>query len=242
MFDLTANLHSLQFEAGLTDEEKKITYLRSRCAAQTACSCAHALFYCKLAHSFRTHLLKLTDSSAGGGTQRELTQLTQSEMTQRLTQRELTVGIIGGGHLGEQLARALQKHTCITPAHIKVSSRRPEALEELSLMGIECFYDNQRLASWAEVLFLCCLPCHLSQVCDDIRAHLPRHCVVYSFISTVPVKRLSQLLGHTSILRPAYEFVSGDAEWQGFPSVMAALKDVDVIAASCPLSMSCKSF
>ncbi|XP_062378199.1 NADP-dependent oxidoreductase domain-containing protein 1 [Sardina pilchardus] len=169
-----------------------------------------------------THLLKLTDCSAGAG-----------------ALGELTVGVIGGGHLGKRLARALQEGSGITPANIRVSSRRPETLQELSLMEIECFYDNQRLASWADVLFLCCLPCHLSQVCDDIRAHLPRHCVVYSFVSNAPVKRLSQLLGHTSILRPAYQLVPGDAEWQGPPSVMAALKDVEAIAASCPLSMSC---
>lgn len=61
--------------------------------------------------------------------------------------------------------------------------------EELTLMGIECFYDNQRLATWADLLFLCCLPRHLPQVCSDIRAHLPRHCVIYSLVSAVTVKR-----------------------------------------------------
>ncbi|XP_031436256.1 NADP-dependent oxidoreductase domain-containing protein 1-like [Clupea harengus] len=223
MFDLTANLHCLQFEAGLTEEEKKIIYLRSRSAALTECSCAHALFYCKLAHCFRTNILMLNDFSSDAG-----------------APHQLTVGIIGGGHLGKQLARLIVESSGIKPPNIKVSSRRPETLEDLSVVGIECFYDNQRLASWADVLFLCCLPSHLLQVCADIRAHLSHCCVVYSFISTVPVKRLAQLLGHTSILRPAYEFVSSDAGWACPPehSMMAALKNVELIAASCPLSMS----
>lgn len=55
--------------------------------------------------------------------------------------------------------------------------------------GVECFFDNRRLAVWADVLFLCCLPSHLPRVCSDLKSHLSRCCLVYSFPSAVPVTR-----------------------------------------------------
>ncbi|KAL2099339.1 hypothetical protein ACEWY4_005819 [Coilia grayii] len=225
MFDLTKNLHSLQFEAGLKEEEKNLIHLRSRSAALTESSCAHALSYCQLAQRLRTNMSKLSGLSANAR-----------------AVRELSVGIIGGGHLGQQLARVIEESSGINARNIKVSSRRPEALAQLSAMGIECFYDNQRLASWADVLFLCCLPSHLLQVCADIKTHLSHHCIVYSLIATAPVHRLAQLLGHTSILRPAYQFVSCETGWPRphLPehSVATALESVQQTTATCPLTMS----
>lgn len=43
---------------------------------------------------------------------------------------ELKVGIIGGGHLGKQLARALLQLVPIPAENLRISTRRPEALGE----------------------------------------------------------------------------------------------------------------
>lgn len=51
--DLTANLSSLSFESGLTDDEKNLLYLRTRSSALTASGCAHASFLVNLVHSLR---------------------------------------------------------------------------------------------------------------------------------------------------------------------------------------------
>lgn len=104
---------------------------------------------------------------------------------------------------------------------------------------VECFFDNRRLAAWADVLFLCCLPSQIPKVCVDLRSHLAKHCLVYSFTSAIPVTRyshihthiglviswgvgsmnhfllnyclrLAKLLGHDYILRPKYDVVSCD--------------------------------
>lgn len=53
MLDLTENLKSLGFEAGLTDDEKESLYLRSRSAGLTVSGCAHAVFVCKLVRFLR---------------------------------------------------------------------------------------------------------------------------------------------------------------------------------------------
>lgn len=43
---------------------------------------------------------------------------------------ELKVGIIGGGHLGKQLARVLLQLVPIPAENLRISTRRPEALGE----------------------------------------------------------------------------------------------------------------
>lgn len=43
---------------------------------------------------------------------------------------ELKVGIIGGGHLGKQLAQVLLHLVPIPPEKLWISTRRPEALGE----------------------------------------------------------------------------------------------------------------
>uniref|UniRef100_A0A4W6F0K6 NADP-dependent oxidoreductase domain-containing protein 1 n=1 Tax=Lates calcarifer TaxID=8187 RepID=A0A4W6F0K6_LATCA len=187
MADVAADLSSFSFETGLTDDEKKLLYLRARAAGLTFCGCAHALYLCKLVKR-------------------------QTE-TQQHQEKDLCVGILGLGHMGKQLLLSLLELTGIKPSHIKVSTRRPESagtLKYLFRTGVECFFNNRRLAAWADVLFLCCLPSHLPKVCADLHSHLSKRCLVYSFVSAVPVTRLAELLGHNFILKPQYDFVSAD--------------------------------
>ncbi|XP_066550612.1 NADP-dependent oxidoreductase domain-containing protein 1 isoform X2 [Amia ocellicauda] len=155
-------------------------------------------------------------------------------------QQMLKVGIIGGGHVGKQLAQVLLARADLRPLNISISTRRPQSLEDFRKMGVECFYDNPRVAAWADVLFLCCLPFHLPQVCAEIRSELPQSCTVYSFVTAVPLPRLRQLLSHSSVLKPEFGFIgSGSASmWTSAGPVTDALKDPAVVAATCPLGMS----
>ncbi|XP_070777162.1 NADP-dependent oxidoreductase domain-containing protein 1 [Enoplosus armatus] len=221
MADVAGDLSSFSFEAGLTEEEKRLLYLRARAAGQTFCGCAHAVFLCKLVQSLRCIIKSHTANSSGGD-------------------GDLCVGILGLGHMGKQLLLYLIEKSGIKPSHIKISDRRPESAVGFIQTGVECFFDNRRLAAWADVLFLCCLPSHLPKVCADLRSHLPKRCLVYSFTSGVPVTRLAQLLGHDFILKPQYDFVACDAAdvWLSCTHLTTALTDPLLIEASCPLKMS----
>lgn len=53
MVDVAADLSSLCFEAGLTDDEKQLVYLRARSAGLTFCGCVHAIFVCEQIHALR---------------------------------------------------------------------------------------------------------------------------------------------------------------------------------------------
>ncbi|XP_039897679.1 NADP-dependent oxidoreductase domain-containing protein 1 isoform X2 [Simochromis diagramma] len=195
MADIVADLSTLCFGSGLADDEKKLLYLRARSAGLTFCGCAHAAFVCELIDSLRCAIRRRTAKIRKPVAPGE--------------HDDLRVGILGMGHLGKQLCLALLEKSKIKPSHIKISTRRPELAVEFVHTEVECFFDNRRLAAWADVLFLCCLPSQIPKVCVDLRSHLAKHCLVYSFTSAIPV---------TS-------------------HVASALADPLLIEASCPLTM-----
>ncbi|XP_067311168.1 NADP-dependent oxidoreductase domain-containing protein 1-like isoform X1 [Pseudorasbora parva] len=220
MLDLTVNLNSLGFEAGLNEDEKELLFLRSRSAGLTVSGCAHAVFVCELFGLLRKKL-----NSENGCT----------------AKTHLSVGILGGGHVGKQLAKLLLHALILKPCDINISTKRPETLGKFSDIGVECYFDNIRLAKQADLLFLCVLPSHLPQVCSDICCHLSSDCLVYSFTSAVPLNRLAMLLDHSFIIKPQYEFMACDdvtSVWLLHNQVSAALKRKEVLSASLPLSMN----
>ncbi|XP_014039305.1 NADP-dependent oxidoreductase domain-containing protein 1 isoform X1 [Salmo salar] len=227
--DFTVNLNSLGFECGLSEYEKEFIFLRARATGLTVCGCVHAAFLCKLAYSLSI------------GLPRQIEDIDMVLLPSNVSKKGkgLTVGVLGGGHIGKQLVQVLLEKNGLKPSQINISSRRPETLEEFVKRGIMCYFDNQRLVAWADVLFLCCLPSHLPKVCAELQSHIPKHCLVYSFLSAVPLNRLAQLLGHSFILKPQYEFVACDSVnmWLSRGHVTVALKDPKVIDASCPLAM-----
>uniref|UniRef100_A0A147B500 NADP-dependent oxidoreductase domain-containing protein 1 n=1 Tax=Fundulus heteroclitus TaxID=8078 RepID=A0A147B500_FUNHE len=210
--------------AGLIVDEKTPLHLHARYAGLTFCGCAHAIFLCELAHSLKCLIGSKTgarDSCTSGW------------------HGDFCVGILGLGNLGKQLVLSLLKKTHIKPTQIKISTRTPESAEECVPAGVECFFDNRRLAAWADVLFLCCLPSHLHRVCADLRCHLPKHCLVYSFVTAVPVTSIAEHLGHNFVLKPQYQLEACHASdlWLSCSHLTAALSDPSLIEASCPLAI-----
>ncbi|XP_046712240.1 NADP-dependent oxidoreductase domain-containing protein 1 [Silurus meridionalis] len=217
--DLNVDVKSVQFESGLGEQEQELVFLRARSSALTVCGCAHAVFLCRLASEARNKL---------------------NHQNNKSDLQPVKVGIIGGGHIGKQLALLLLTVPGFKPSNINMSTKRPDSLSEFLNRGVDCYFDNRRLATWADVIFLCVLPSHLRHVCAELHSQLPSHCLVYSFTSAVQSHRLALLLGHTFILRPQYSFMTGDSGhlWLRHNQVAAALKDKEVLSASCPLSMS----
>ncbi|XP_005986683.1 NADP-dependent oxidoreductase domain-containing protein 1 [Latimeria chalumnae] len=226
MSDLTANLKSFQFEHGLSQDEKQLLNLRSRVWGLTVSACAHATFFCKVISAFRQNI-----QTGDGSLAPKVSKLFSSSSAP-----DLKVGILGCGYIGKQVAKAIMELTDLTAANINVSTRRPETLVELQSAGVECFYNNSGLATWADILFLCCLPCHLPKVCSDIRDHLPKSCIVYSVATAVPLLRLKKLLCHRAIIKPEYHFTESkkSSVWATFGKVTSVLQMPAVIDATCP--------
>ncbi|KAL0601931.1 NADP-dependent oxidoreductase domain-containing protein 1 [Plecturocebus cupreus] len=108
---------------------------------------------------------------------------------------------------------------------------------ELQKLKIKCFYQNANLVSWADVIFLCCLPSQLPSICLEIQTSLAKTSIVYSFVAAIPVPRLKLLLSHTNILRPQYRYGEDSVNvWGANKEIITALRDPTVLQATCPYS------
>ncbi|XP_007939525.1 NADP-dependent oxidoreductase domain-containing protein 1 [Orycteropus afer afer] len=217
--DMLEDLESLQFEYGIPEEDRTWLFLQGRSRGLMIEACAHATFFCKLVFILRQSL--------------HGNQISGSP----IAYEKLNVGIIGGGHLGKQLARVLLQLVPIPTESLRISTRRPEVLDELQDLGVQCFYHNACLVSWANVVFLCCLPSQLPNICLEIQNSLEKTCIVYSFVAAIPVPRLKLLLNHTNILRPQYQCADKFVNiWGANKEIIAALQDPVILRATCPYS------
>ncbi|XP_058423441.1 NADP-dependent oxidoreductase domain-containing protein 1 [Diceros bicornis minor] len=225
--DMLEDLESLQFEYGIREEDRCWLYLQGRSRGLMIKACAHAAFFCKLFRNLRESLHEKQTSK----------RLSTGSLDDAPDDDALRAGIIGGGRLGQQLAHALLQLVPIPAEGLQISTRRPEALAEFQKLGVQCFYHNSSLVAWANVIFLCCLPSQLPNICVEIQTSLDKACIVYSFVAAVPIPRLKLLLNHTNILRPQYhcgeDFVN---IWGANKDITAALQDPAILQATCPYS------
>ncbi|XP_038624421.1 NADP-dependent oxidoreductase domain-containing protein 1 isoform X2 [Tachyglossus aculeatus] len=226
--NILENLQSLQFEKGIREEERPLLFLLGRFRGLMLQACAHAVFFCKFLSALR--------QTPGNG---PVSLLPSQEACSKETplREPLKVGIIGGGHLGKQLAKVMLQTACIPAWSIQVSTRRPETLRDLQNLGIVCFYGNCQLVDWADVVFLCCLPSQLPHICLEIHSRLRESSIVYSLVTAVSLSRLKQLLSHPTILRPQYQCAGKCVDvWGAKKKITAALQDPAIVKATCPFS------
>ncbi|XP_052769563.1 NADP-dependent oxidoreductase domain-containing protein 1-like [Mya arenaria] len=225
--DITSNLPTLQFESALSEEEKQLHYLRKRGHCLTVTSCAQSTFLVSILNEARQ--LKKSLRSPNKRSKRLLNDPSLRD--------PLKIGIIGCGRLGSQLAHCFITFGNIDPDDIKISTRRPETLEYLLNKGVDCFHDNAKLVSSTHIVFLCVLPSQVPAIADEVKPHISQTLFIYSFASSLPAKKLSQLFGTPNIIRPEY---SWDDENQNIPwdftiNVNSALEKKDIVAVTCPL-------
>ncbi|XP_070610239.1 NADP-dependent oxidoreductase domain-containing protein 1 [Erythrolamprus reginae] len=226
MANIMANLKTFQPEYGIGTNEP-LFCLRSCAKGLMVNACAHALFFCKL--------LNATKQKKENQKRESIEGVLAGSQAPKEDQR-LKIGIIGGGHLGKQLARTLLYFGAISGKYIQISTRRPETLLEFQKLGVECFYNNKQLVGWADVAFLCCLPCHIPHICSEIQDCLQNSCTIYSLVTAIPLTRLKQLTSFCRIVKPQYK-CSGNSSfciWEANRTVLEALKDTAVIQATCP--------
>ena len=116
-------------------------------------------------------------------------------------------------------------------------------LVDLQQRGVTCCYDNVRIASAVDILFLCILPSQLQQVVDGIKEHLRNESIIYSFIPTIPRQKICALLSHQFVIQTEYEWnESCDADNIITDSldVVQALENDSVLLLSCPLGSALK--
>lgn len=103
------------------------------------------------------------------------------------------LGLVGGGAMGEALARGVVNAGLVTPDDVWVSDVRVEQLERLAgECGVRTTTDNGRLAAECEIIILAVKPYVVSTVLDGLAPSLgPRHTLI-SIAAGVPLAFLEE--------------------------------------------------
>ena len=93
----------------------------------------------------------------------------------------------------------------ISPDMILISTRQPDLLEEFISQGVKCRFDNVWVANNSDVIFLACLPCHLSPVVNDLyRSSISRANLLVSLLAGVSSARVRRSLSFRANVTSVY--------------------------------------
>lgn len=111
--------------------------------------------------------------------------------------------------------------------------------DALKSKGVQCFYDNVRLASSVDVLFVCVLPAQIPLVAQEICPVISDSCFFYCISCGVKGKKLKQLFGLKNIIRPELNWLSEAPmpAWNNLLSVSLALEQKDLVERTCPIHL-----
>ncbi|ESO83530.1 hypothetical protein LOTGIDRAFT_133318 [Lottia gigantea] len=225
--DITRRLPSLQFESALTDEEKELLSLRPRSHAITVSICGHSVFLVDILSEVRC--VKKSSSRK--------TAMILQDMN---VKDELTVGILGGGRLGSQIAHCLLTFGRMNPQNLQISTRRPETLEYLQHKGVECYYNNKKLVSNVNLLFICVLPSQLPGIADEIKGRLSPSTVVYCPSASTPLQKIKLILRTPNVFKSDFRWTDESCKnkWDFNVNVKMSLEKKDVVEITNPINQT----
>ncbi len=107
----------------------------------------------------------------------------------------VSLAILGGGNLGQALARGLVRSGTLPPERIHVTRRRPDGLEGLASEGFPVGTDNPAAIAGGGTILIAVQPQQIAELLDEIRGDLDpdRHKVI-SVVSGVTVAQLREMI------------------------------------------------
>ena len=107
------------------------------------------------------------------------------------------IAIIGGGNMGEAMARGILKTKWATPDHMMIAEPLKEKLEKLKSMahGIKASHSNLDAASWADVILLSVKPQIMAHVLEEIKPVMKDSKLVISLAAGISTSFMEKKLG-----------------------------------------------
>jgi len=115
--------------------------------------------------------------------------------------RKMRIALIGGGAMGEAMARCLLTKKVAAPQDMVVSDISPVRRELLSReYGVSTLADNRKAVANADLIILAVKPQNLLQVMEEIKTPSPEQ-LVLSIVAGATLSSLCQGLNHSSVIR-----------------------------------------
>ncbi|HEX7392313.1 MAG TPA: pyrroline-5-carboxylate reductase [Thermoplasmata archaeon] len=107
------------------------------------------------------------------------------------------IAIIGGGNMGEAIAKGILQTKWATPDHMMIAEPLKERLEKLKSMahGIKASHSNVDAASWADVILLSIKPQIMAHVLEEIKPIMKDSKLVISLAAGISTTFMEKKLG-----------------------------------------------
>ena len=112
----------------------------------------------------------------------------------------MNVGILGGGTMGEIIARALLEREVLQPEQLIVADLIPERREVLAQLGVRVTGESRDLLGVA-CLLVCVKPQNARKVLGPLRGDLAPDTLVISIMAGIDLRFLASLLDHEVVVR-----------------------------------------
>jgi len=115
--------------------------------------------------------------------------------------KKIKIAFIGGGAMGEAMAKCLLNKKMAGPQDVVVSDVSPVRREVLNReYGVSCLADNREAVKNADLIILAVKPQNLPQVMDEIKG-LAAEQLVLSIVAGATLSSLCRGLDHSSVIR-----------------------------------------
>ncbi|XP_063710664.1 NADP-dependent oxidoreductase domain-containing protein 1-like [Symsagittifera roscoffensis] len=225
--DISDSLPSLQFETALTAEQSLLLPLRSRAHCSTTGCLVSACYLVSVMNATRKEVFVAKNK----------TRAAQRIMQMGIDGDPAKIGIIGCGRLGRQLIKVLKTYSNVSNELIYVSTRRPESLSDFANAGMNVDFNNVWVASKCDVIFICCLPAVVNQICAEIKNHLTPDKLIYSFVAGYTAKKMANIMNFTNIIKPDFNWtdLSSKLPWSVAVLPSDCLGKKQLVEKFCPL-------
>ncbi|CAL1537130.1 unnamed protein product [Lymnaea stagnalis] len=161
------------------------------------------------------------------------------EIQEKSNKSTISIGIIGCGRLGNQIAQSLLTYGQIEASHLQISTRRPETLGHLQQKGVSCFFNNKKLVSSVDLVFFCVLPSQMPCVAYEVKDSISPTLLTVCPFSSLSPRKLRQMLGTSNIIRPQLVFPeqNPNPNYNLEVEVAQAFKNKQTVMGTCPLSV-----
>ena len=113
----------------------------------------------------------------------------------------MNIGILGGGTMGEIIARALLQKEVVESEQIIVADPDPARREVLATLGVRITAESRDLAGTTDCLLVCVKPQSARKVLAPMHGTLPADTLVISIMAGIDLSFLSELLDHDAVVR-----------------------------------------
>ena len=95
------------------------------------------------------------------------------------------IAIIGGGNLGQAIAKGIVNSNIVAASNLTVTRRRTQLIQNLKELGINVCADNNEAAVDADIIFLGVKPYQVQQIIEEIKPSVKENTIIISLATGI---------------------------------------------------------